>query len=929
MLQHFSKIKRFAEKLSMQKAAFTLLVAIVPGLFGFYIYFFHLEITTDRERMADRSALHNQRFDRYKEEFGFTQDVLVLVVEAEDSAGGSLKSQGREAMKRVAASWAEKMRTRPDVFPNVFERVDPSELGEHALLYLPYEQIEAMVHAFRRYWSTARPLLEKPSVQNLVSTINTTINDIDGNAAQKNPAQAQAALSGLETLFETLNHELGPSGFGNGSGNGSSPKLPSIPGFGQFDPDGYFFTQDGKMLTVYAQVMGQPEQRNRFEQAMQFAQSVLDDALAEEMRGVKISAGLAGLPALEYEEMKTVHWDFTRGAILTLVFVSILFIVGFGNILRPALAAICLALTIGLTFLFTWIVVGHLNMIAMIFTVVLVALGIDFAIHFTTHYEKALSLNLSPKKAIFHTYETIGGALWMGAITTAAAFFSGWFTDFVGLSELGLIAGGGLLICLACMYFVYPVMLLFLDTNFAKSQLFQRLSFSRRKNGAKSLSGKAPEGLSSRIPVFLPKSHLSARLALIIGCVVMISGLALGQFQFDTNLLNLQAGDSPASHWQKQLIRKHDRALFAIATFSSREELTAAQKAFENAPNVAATESLFPARENEKRALLAKLSLSLDSLKVAPGNVGSKQALRRELFKLRHTTRKFRRSSAESYGALARLDERISSLYSTISAVSETEFNANLQRLESEMFTKISEGINEVKRFLNPPPVSVQNASPLLKKRFLGKDGSFALQIYSSINIWESENLAAFMQSAKSVHGRIFGSLVNVYENGQMLIFSFLEAALYALITIIALVLLWSKSIKWTLLTVLPLVTGVGALLGLMRWGPLAVKWNFANFFALPILIGVGVACGVHLVKAWHTGERSVFLGAVKAVVLSALTTMIGFGMLAASDHMGVSSLGVILFCGISFILVSALTVLPAALTLLNSSTTISHKLES
>ena len=119
----------------------------------------------------------------------------------------------------------------------------------------------------------------------------------------------------------------------------------------------------------------------------------------------------------------------------------------------------------------------------------------------------------------------------------------------------------------------------------------------------------------------------------------------------------------------------------------------------------------------------------------------------------------------------------------------------------------------------------------------------------------------------------------------------------------------------------LHMLTSVGLLVGFMKWGPWPISWNFANFFAIPILIGIGVDNGIHLVCAWRDHRVETFQSAVKAVFFSSSTTMIGFGLLATSNHAGIASLGYILFVGISLCLIAALTILPVALTLTDART--------
>ncbi len=222
--------------------------------------------------------------------------------------------------------------------------------------------------------------------------------------------------------------------------------------------------------------------------------------------------------------------------------------------------------------------------------------------------------------------------------------------------------------------------------------------------------------------------------------------------------------------------------------------------------------------------------------------------------------------------------------------------------------------IQELQKYLSPPPLTLERIPKPLKDRFLGKDSSLALLIYPAKNTWNRHNLKEFVEQARQIDKNIFGEIVALHENGRSLVSSFLHSATYSMLAILILLLVWTKSLRSTLFTILPLVTSVGLLLGIMNWSPLPLMWNFANFFALPILIGIGVDSGIHLVNAWQKNSPRVFNGAAKAVLFSSMTTMIGFGILATSDHLGVGSLGLILFIGISICLLASLTLLPAAL---------------
>ena len=419
--------------------------AVIFALIGGYLYFFHLEVLTDRNQMINEELASNRFTKAYQEEFG-DEELLVLVVTAKfDSTKNTLTKNQRQQMKIVAQQWANQLSAKPDLFPKITERIDWAKWQSVGLLYLPYDQIVQIGDAVRTQFSTLAELAETPTLEQTFVALNASFKHLAEDSSIIEKTQIPFLLDGLTNFIHSINQKINRE---TTSANSTFENFDifSLYNAGNFDQDGYFFVSD-KTLIAYANVLGNPNERNRYAEVMSFAQSALENALNEVDASSQIEAGLAGMPALEFEEIKTAQNDFSRSAAIALVFITLLFTLSFGSIVRSVLAAFSLCLAIGLTFAFTWLVVGHLNVLAMIFTVILVALGIDFAIHFLTHYERSLASGNSPEKAIRLTHKSIGGALIMGGTTTAAAFLSAYFTEFVGLSELGLIAGGGLLIC--------------------------------------------------------------------------------------------------------------------------------------------------------------------------------------------------------------------------------------------------------------------------------------------------------------------------------------------------------------------------------------------------------------------------------------------------------------------------------------------------
>jgi len=835
----------------------------------------------------------NRIYQEYRDEFGDEQ-ILVLVAKTKDTQAIPNPEQ-RMQMKLLAKRWAQQLRQRPELFPNVWERIESAEWNSLALLYLQLENLQKLGDALNEHLPKFEEWARSPSLSRVFAILNQEFKNIGTDTATTNRERISTVLSGLTDFLRWLQKEL--AGEQSVATNGNNFDFYSFLSQGRFDPDGFIFSRDGRLLTAFATVSANSGQQNRYAEVMEFAEAALKNALSEIPESLGLDAGLAGMPALEYEELKTAHQDFTRSAVIALFCVTLLFVLAFRNFIRPALAAACLCLAIAITFGVVWLIIGHLNLLAMIFTVLLVALGIDFAIHFVTHYEQALAEGDTPAQAIKVTYSSIGGALWMGGITTATAFLSACFTEFAGLAELGIIAGSGLIICLICMVVVYPATLFLLDNHREFLNTKKNIFFN---------------------PIGIIISRLNFKTAKWIGVVsVLLLGLGyfFGQYTFDTNLLNLQAMDSQANRWQRILLSTGDRSLFAISTFKDRNSLERARNIFDDSPGwVEATESLYPSNELEKREILASLCEQVAAIKIAQPVLQSTVAFKRQIWNFRQTIRKYRNANPKAKTALADLENELSSLYQTVNILPPEKLKLKLTKLENKVCLDLKVGLTELQSFFCPPPLSVDRLPESLKSRFLGKDGSLALFIYPAKNVWEQANLEKFVQKARGIDPNIVGELVSLYENGQSIIRSFLQASGYSLAAILVLLLVWSRSVRSTLLSLLPLITSVGLLLGIMTWYP--IHWNFTNFFALPILIGIGVDSGIHLVKAWQDKNPQTFQIAGKAVFLSSMTTIVGFGILATSDHLGVRSLGLVLFLGISFCLLASLVFLPAALKL-------------
>ncbi|RMH13143.1 MAG: hypothetical protein D6701_12615, partial [Gemmatimonadetes bacterium] len=376
-------MKAWIHRLAGERPWTVIAVWLGLALVGGWIYATRLEVVADRRALTRRDTPFARQAEAFERAFGTSDAPLVLVVAAEGE--GRASREAREAMKGVADAWTEALGAQPELFPMVRARVPFRELGEFGLLYLPDSAFTEVVSGLGRGWDDLEGALRSRSLAELVELAREGFEGAAGEAADGGDADRSLAalLRGAEQALVWLDGALV-------DGPGAPPpdlesallRVAADAATGDADPEGYFFTGDGRLLTAVAAV--REDASGRATEAVDSARAALARALLTVPEGVAVTAGVSGPPALEVDEMRTSRADSARAALWAALAVSLLFMWAFRSILRPALATLCLGVSVATTFIVAWAVFGRLNVLAMVFVVVLVALGVDFAIHFYT-----------------------------------------------------------------------------------------------------------------------------------------------------------------------------------------------------------------------------------------------------------------------------------------------------------------------------------------------------------------------------------------------------------------------------------------------------------------------------------------------------------------------------------------------------------------
>jgi hypothetical protein len=243
--------------------------------------------------------------------------------------------------------------------------------------------------------------------------------------------------------------------------------------------------------------------------------------------------------------------------------------------------------------------------------------------------------------------------------------------------------------------------------------------------------------------------------------------------------------------------------------------------------------------------------------------------------------------------------------------------SAELAEFQQALFNDVRETFESLQAQDDTAPLQVDDLPVALRDRFVGVTGKILLQVYPRHDVWQRGNQEQFVADLRTVDPNATGTPVQLYEYETLLRNSYVQAAWYSLAAIVVLVLLHFRSLGAVILSLLPVAVGTLWLTGLM--GAFGISFNLANIMTLPLLIGIGVTNGIHVLNRFAEEHTPSILARStgKAVLVSGLTAIAGFGSLVLAQHYGMYSLGCVMATGITTCMIAGLTFLPALINLL------------
>jgi predicted RND superfamily exporter protein len=407
-----------------------------------------------------------------------------------------------------------------------------------------------------------------------------------------------------------------------------------------------------------------------------------------------------------------------------------------------------------------------------------------------------------------------------------------------------------------------------------------------------------------------------------VALLTLVSLWGLRGVGFDYNLLNLQAEGTESVTWEKRIIETAGRSGFAaLASARSLDELRQKHEAFSKVPIVSEVDSallLIPRDQEQKLKIIGDFAPI-----VAPVRVGRPLPMDLERLIAAWETLKRRFDIAANEAPpgdpqqeLRRASGDIGRLIEKLRRGDRAATEATLTLLQRELYADFVRSFQRLQANLNPRTIGLDQLPEEIRRKFVSDNGRFLLQIHPAVNIWEREGASRFVDQLRRVDPEVTGTPVITYEAIRLMERAYIQGTLYAIVLVSTLTAVIIRRFRETILALLPLALGLLWTVGLMYF--LDLKFNLGNVFGLPLVLGAAAEYGLTIMLRFmedqaHGGPlvaRSTIMG----VLVSGLTTIVGFGSLMLAQHRGIFGLGLLLSLGTAVSLIAALVLLPVML---------------
>jgi hopanoid biosynthesis associated RND transporter like protein HpnN len=658
----------------------------------------------------------------YFENFPELRDPIVVVVDA------VTPDLAHDSAHRLA----QRLRSRPELFPGVYQPDGGEFFDEHGLLYLSPAELQSMTDRL----SLAQPFLSRLSRDQSVGGLLTMLDEA-GEAADSGLLEQSMLGDTFDSVARAIDSYL--------SGRDTPLSWQSLLGA---DASG---GERHRRFLLVRPVVDFSRVRPA-EDTLQGLGEVVAELGLDRDDDVRVRT--TGTFPLAYEESKHVREQVTWAGLVSLGLVTTILLIGLGSLRLVFCSIFTLVVGLVLTAGFAAAAIGHLNLISIAFGVLFIGLGIDFAIHITVQFSNQLEQGATPEAALRGAASSVGGSLVICTVTTAVAFFAFVPTDFIGVGELGLIAGTGMFIGLFTNFTLLPAMIL-------------RIASRSKITSA----GTVPGWVASLFT--LPIRH--ARAVLVVTAVVAIGGLwLLPDIHFDTNPIRVRDPSTDSVQVFNEILDDGDAYPWNLnvvaGDFESARE-TASR--LENLPEIrfALTLSDFvPTNQETKLDILDEAALMLlPSLDDEPSVTGNTVAqVHSAVDKLEMTLNALIVGNQETalvdaarhlLGSIRRLQEKLAD---------DPNDAVALEKLHAVLFGSLPERLRLLRGALQTGPVELESIPEEMTQRMTGEDGRVRIEVFPADNLNDKQALEKYVAAVQSVDLDAYGEGLLIVDSGRV-----------------------------------------------------------------------------------------------------------------------------------------------------------------
>jgi hopanoid biosynthesis associated RND transporter like protein HpnN len=836
-------------------AATTVLIALCLAVGAGFYAAKHFEINTDINKLISPDLDWRKRDIKF--DTAFDRDSTILAV---------VEAPTPELTTSATAALYQKLAGDKEHFESVLALGSGEFFEKNAFLFLPKEQVARLTGQFE----SAAPLIEimagDPSLRGLTGALETVLAGVK---------RGQIKLDSTERPFNQISQTV-EDVLKNGTATFSWRELISDKPLADSDRRG--FIEFKPILDFNALEPGKA--------ATDAIRQAASDVDLQGQYGGRVR--LTGPVPIANEEFATV----ANGAVVNGVgtVLVVLFILWMALHSVKIISAVFANLFIGLT-ITTAIglkMVGSLNLLSVAFAVLFVGLGVDFGIQFSVRYRSERFKSNDLKTALIKAAEYSAIPLSLAAMATAAGFLSFLPTDYKGVSELGKIAGVGMLVAFFSSITVLPALLSLLNPP----------------------GEDEPVGYAFLAPLdhFLEKH----RVPIVVGTLLIaVAGLPLLYFlHFDFNPMHLRNPNVESIATFLDLRKDPNTGANAVNVLTNSEadarKIEAKLSKLPEVLSVMSLDSFVPEDQPEKLKLIAQGAKVLNPA-LNPETVDDPPSDAENIDALKGSAESLRKTAGDAKGPGAVASRRLADALSQLADSNQ----ATREKVQSIFVTPLKTVLGQLKNALQAKPVTLNNLPPDLVREWKTKDGLMRVEAEPRGDPNDNETLRKFAAAVLAAEPTAVGGPVSILKSGDTIVRAFMHAGFWALLVISLLLWLTLRRITDVLLTLVPLL--VAGVVTLEICVLIDLPLNFANIVALPLLLGVGVAFKIYYVTAWRAGRTNLLQSSLtRAIFFSALTTATAFGSLWLSSHPGTASMGKLLALSLVTTLAAVLLFQPA-----------------